>query len=343
MTAARLGDLHVVALDRQLVAAQADRAAEPVAQRVEHAVADPASSAATSFGTSRTSCTRLSVGAGHLDVRRASSTRETGPHEEVICARAGAGSTTVPRWVDVDELDRRRAFERLVGLLADPGRVDDERSRVAAGTARSSSARARWRDRRRPHAAGGWADRAEKRFARADWGERQLLLRALAVATSRSYRPCSRRPRRTGAGSPLAAEVSQLPRRAGRSRGGLTVAELAKLDVGLQPLVGELIDGTTRRRGPPSRPRLDQWRQRSIDTDFFRELGRSSTPATTPGHARRLPDRGGRRARGCALAAQPRSVLLVGEQGVGKTTLIVEALRRLGAAVVRVPGGRRAR
>ena len=33
-------------------------------------------------------------------------------------------------------------------------------------------------------------------------------------------------------------------------------------------------------------------------------------------------------------------MFLVGEQGVGKTTLIVEALRRLTAPVVRVPGGR---
>ena len=33
--------MRVVALERQLVAAQADGAAEPLAQRVEHAVADP--------------------------------------------------------------------------------------------------------------------------------------------------------------------------------------------------------------------------------------------------------------------------------------------------------------
>ena len=37
---ARLGDVDVVALDRQPVAAQPDRALEPVAQRVEDAVAD---------------------------------------------------------------------------------------------------------------------------------------------------------------------------------------------------------------------------------------------------------------------------------------------------------------
>ncbi len=37
---ARRGNLVVLALDRQLVAAQAQRAAEPGAQRVEHAVGD---------------------------------------------------------------------------------------------------------------------------------------------------------------------------------------------------------------------------------------------------------------------------------------------------------------
>ena len=38
---ARLGDVRVVALERQLVAAQPDRALEALAQGVEHAVADP--------------------------------------------------------------------------------------------------------------------------------------------------------------------------------------------------------------------------------------------------------------------------------------------------------------
>ena len=36
----RLGDLRVVAVERQPVAAEVDRAAEPLAQRAEHAVAD---------------------------------------------------------------------------------------------------------------------------------------------------------------------------------------------------------------------------------------------------------------------------------------------------------------
>ena len=37
----RLPDLRVVAVERQLIAAQADRAAETVAQRVEHALPHP--------------------------------------------------------------------------------------------------------------------------------------------------------------------------------------------------------------------------------------------------------------------------------------------------------------
>ena len=55
---ARLGDLLVVALERQQVAAQPDRAARAgrAASRARRR-RSPASSAATSFETSRTSCT----------------------------------------------------------------------------------------------------------------------------------------------------------------------------------------------------------------------------------------------------------------------------------------------
>ena len=61
---ARLGDVGVVALDRQPVAAQAGScsAAARAARRARRR-RPPASSAATSFETERTSCTRLSVGA----------------------------------------------------------------------------------------------------------------------------------------------------------------------------------------------------------------------------------------------------------------------------------------
>ena len=59
----RGGDPVVRALDRQLVAAQADRAVQPVAQRVEHAVADSSRARRRlRSGLESTSCTRFSVG-----------------------------------------------------------------------------------------------------------------------------------------------------------------------------------------------------------------------------------------------------------------------------------------
>ena len=59
---ARGRDALVVAPEREPVAAERDRAAEPLAERVEDAVFTPASSAATSLGDVEHLCTRLSVG-----------------------------------------------------------------------------------------------------------------------------------------------------------------------------------------------------------------------------------------------------------------------------------------
>ena len=93
----------------------------------------------------------------------------------------------------------------------------------------------------------------------------------------------------------------------------------------------ELIDGTDTETRAALTPALEQWQTETIDVDFFRTLGRivdteDRPPATLVGSRAAAVD-----AVTAALAAsRPRSVLLVGEPGVGKTTLIVEALRRLG-------------
>ena len=58
----RGGDAVVLALDRQLVAAQAKRAAEPRAQRIEHAVAHSCELGGDLIRDGERSCTRLSVG-----------------------------------------------------------------------------------------------------------------------------------------------------------------------------------------------------------------------------------------------------------------------------------------
>jgi hypothetical protein len=133
------------------------------------------------------------------------------------------------------------------------------------------------------------------------------------------------------AGSPLGRAVSRFLEARVAAGEVLTLAELEELDAGLQPLVRELIDGTDVTTRAALRPALEQWQTTTIDVDFFRELGRvvdpdERPPATLVGSRIAAVDA----LVGAIAAARPRSVLVVGEPGVGKTTLIVEALRRLG-------------
>ncbi len=234
-------------------------------------------------------------------------------------------------YLDADELEDDELFGRLVVLLCNPGRVNHDAFSIAArdgskflraGTLGAIAAG------RTPPA--DWADRAKKRFARADWGERVLLLRAFAVVPSKSMPAVLEAAEESWSGSPLAKAVSLfLDERVAQGE-RLKAADLAKLDVGLQPLVSELLEGATLATRTALSPALDQWRGQSIDTGFFRDLGRlvkvdDHPQATLVGSRVAAVD-----AVAAALSPRsPRSVLLVGEQGVGKTTLVVEALRRL--------------
>ncbi len=255
-------------------------------------------------------------------------------HEEdgLVEARALAKLLAENRdWVDAEELEDEELFERLVALLSNPGRVRDDAFALAARDASKflrAGTLAAIAGGRKPPAE--WADRAKKRFARAEYGERQLLLRALAVVPTRSILAVLEAAEQDWSGSPLAAEVSTfLDARVAQGE-RLTTAELAKLDVGLQALVTELLEGATTATRTALAPAMDQWRQQSVDTAFFRELGRlinldDHPQATLVGSRAAAVD-----AVAAALSPRsPRSVLLVGEQGVGKTTLVVEALRRL--------------
>ncbi len=234
-------------------------------------------------------------------------------------------------WLDADELEDDELFGRLVTLLCNPGRVRDDAFAIAARDGskflRAGTLVAIANGRKPP---GEWAERAMKRFARAEWGERVLLLRALGAVPNRCILSILECADADWSGSPLAAAVSEFldARVAGGER--LTAAELTTLDAGLQPLVAELLDGAAPATRTALAPAVDQWRQQSIDTSFFEELGRvvrveDHPEATLVGSRTAAVD-----AVVSALSPRsPRSVLLVGEQGVGKTTLVVEALRRL--------------
>ncbi len=150
-------------------------------------------------------------------------------------------------------------------------------------------------------------------------------------ATGTSSRPCSRLPKRTGARARSPAPVSRFLEARVVAGENVTAAELEALDTRLQPLVGELIDGTNAATKAALRPALEEWQTTIIDVDFFRQLGRvvdpgERPPATLVGSRTAAVDA----LVGALSSTRPRSVLLVGEPGVGKTTLIVEALRRLG-------------
>ena len=101
-------------------------------------------------------------------------------------------------WVDADELDHDDEFDRLVELLTDPESIDDhtfaEVALRGAKFLRAGASAAIAAGRPAPR---GWTESAESRFEHGEWGERQLLLRALARAR-REGDPGRARARRGG-------------------------------------------------------------------------------------------------------------------------------------------------
>ena len=244
------------------------------------------------------------------------------------------GQTLASRhsWVDVDDLEYDDDFTRLVELLGDAEQIDDDGFAEAAlrGSKflRAAATVAIAEGREPPP---DWIEGTETRFERGEWGERQLLLRALAGVDEKVLPAVLASAEEDWSGSPLARAISTLLEARVRNGEILTAEDLDALSPRLQPLVRELIDGTDTETRAALTPALEQWQTETIDVDFFRTLGRivdteDRPPATLVGSRAAAVD-----AVTAALAAsRPRSVLLVGEPGVGKTTLIVEALRRLG-------------
>jgi len=174
-------------------------------------------------------------------------------------------------------------------------------------------------------------DGVETRFERGDWGERQLLLRALAKQEGVVIPAVFASAEEDWSGSPLAREVSRFLEARVAAGETLTPELLDALAPSLQPLVRELVEATDVETRAALAPALEQWQTATVDVEFFRNLGRVVDVADRPPAILV----GGRAAAVKALVgalsdARRRSVLLVGEPGVGKSTLILEALRELG-------------
>ncbi len=100
--------------------------------------------------------------------------------------------------------------------------------------------------------------------------------------------------------------------------------------------LGELLDDNEELLGPEFRQVFETWRAGSIDTDFLTGIGRmwappyDSPPALLSGRRAEIVDAIAER-----LAESPRrSVLLVGQHGVGKTSLLRAAIDRVGGLAV---------
>ena len=234
-------------------------------------------------------------------------------------------------WLDADELEDDETFARLVELLRDTERVTGEDFATAARDGskylRAGTLAAIAAGREAPP---DWTERAKKRFQRADYGERLLLLGALALSEEQVVAAVLAAADEDWSGSPLAKAVAEfLDARVARDE-RLTAADFGRLSPGLQPLVSELLEAAGEETKAALGPAVEEWQRESIDIDFFKSLGRVVDPSQHP-HATTVGSRAvAVDAIAAALGARPpRSVLLVGEQGAGKTTLIVEALRRL--------------
>jgi ATP-dependent Clp protease ATP-binding subunit ClpC len=100
--------------------------------------------------------------------------------------------------------------------------------------------------------------------------------------------------------------------------------------VAAEEAVAELVDELDGRAGEVLRPAVSRWRLALVDADFFREFGRVVEAAPLEPMAELASRRAALDAVERALTTAPRrSVLVVGEQGVGKTVVLREALQRL--------------
>ena len=109
-------------------------------------------------------------------------------------------------------------FEQLVELLTDPESIDDETfAEIALRGAKFLRAGALAAIAAGRPAPGGWAEGAESRFARSEWGERQLLLRALAGSDDRVIPAVLVTAEEDWTGTPACARGLALPRGARRA------------------------------------------------------------------------------------------------------------------------------
>jgi hypothetical protein len=184
-------------------------------------------------------------------------------------------------WLDADMLDSDDDFERLVELLGSEDHVPDsafaEAARAPNKHLRAGALEAIAEGRPAPS---GWPEWAAGRFERAEWGERQLLLRALAVCEGRLMLEILGAAEEGWNDAPIIQEVAPFVDARIAAGEAVTAEELGELDARLQPVVDEVLRSASERTRAAFLPAMQEWRRSFVDVTFFTSR-RPSGPAST--------------------------------------------------------------
>jgi ATP-dependent Clp protease ATP-binding subunit ClpC len=174
----------------------------------------------------------------------------------------------------------------------------------------------------------GWIDRAVARLRKGGAAETRFVLDLMASVREPVLARVLALVDETWAGTLLAPALGEFVERrvaAGDTARGVEI----DFDPDGEPVIREALAGVGDAANGAVTALLQAWRARDVELDFFASVGR---PVELEGAAPLLV---GARATAVDLvedavrAQPPRSVLLVGDTGVGKTALLREALRRL--------------
>jgi hypothetical protein len=192
-------------------------------------------------------------------------------------------------WLDADMLDSDDDFERLVELLGSEDHVPDsafaEAARAPNKHLRAGALEAIAEGRPAPS---GWPEWAAGRFERAECGERQLLLRALAVCEGRLMLEILGAAEEGWNDAPIIQEVAPFVDARIAAGEAVTAEELGELDARLQPVVDEVLRSASERTRAAFLPAMQEWRRSSGSSRASRRpFGRASTCRARAGSSTR--------------------------------------------------------
>ena len=273
------------------------------------------------------------VGRRALDRIQGALTSATPADEAIEEARAFA---LKQGWdeIGVEQLDANRGFRRHVERLSRSDVPFKEVAKLAQSGNAGIAALGLSAIARRDDVPEKWTDDAIRSLTSADWWVQPFVYRALVErATKPVIGPVLAKLTEEMDWDALARFIQQR-----REHGEEVDVETFRGDVppGLVDTIDQFSNRFETYLGDDFREHFEQWRRTAVDLEFLRHIGRiferpyDEPPAYVAGRRGELVE-----VIVDALEEQPRrSVLLVGEHGVGKSALLRAALERLPAQII---------